>query len=290
MDGRRPRRREARGDRTRPTGRLIHLTRSDLDRSRQPSSAVSGESAGAPWATDLAWLYRAVLGSATLGAVSTPVRLFLVSPALAVRRALARALDAEAAIDVVGEASTSSEALVRVRAARPDVVLAGSRLRDPDPVEMCRLLLSDVPDLHVLIVDVDEDQKFAGRAFSAGAAGVVPDTADEPDLVDAIETAASGQMVMSTKALMRILNAENEAANDPLAHLTPLERELFELVGQGLSNGEIAGEMRLAPGTVRNYVSRLLRKLAFERRAQVVALAARRSLADTRRQGTLGQR
>jgi len=207
--------------------------------------------------------------------VSTPVRLFLVSPALAVRRALARALDAEAAIDVVGEASTSSEALVRVRAARPDVVLAGSRLRDPDPVEMCRLLLSAVPDLHVLIVDVDEDQKFAGKAFSAGASGVVPDTADEPDLVDAIETAASGRMVMSTKALMQILHAGNEAAKDPLAHLTPLERELFELVGQGLSNGEIADVIGLAPGTVRNYVSRLLRKLAFERRAQVVALAAR---------------
>jgi two-component system response regulator DevR len=208
--------------------------------------------------------------------VSAPVRLFLVSPALAVRRALARALDGEAAIDVVGEATTSSEALVRVRAARPDVVLAGSRLRDPDAVEMCRLLLSDVPGLHVLIVDVDEDEKFAGAAFSAGASGVVPDTADEPDLVDAIETAASGRMVMSTKALMRILNAENEAANDPLANLTPLERELFELVGQGLSNGEIAEKMRLAPGTVRNYVSRLLRKLALDRRAQVVALAARR--------------
>jgi len=228
-------------------------------------------------ATDFERHYRAVLRSATLGVVSVPVRLFLVSPALAVRRALARALDGEAAIDVVGEASTSSEALVRVRAARPDVVLAGSRLQDPDTVEMCRLLLSDAPDLHVLIVDVDEDQKFAGAAFSAGASGVVPDTADEPDLVDAIETAASGRMVMSTKALMRILNAENEAAKDPLATLTPLERELFELVGQGLSNGEIADAMRLAPGTVRNYVSRLLRKLAFERRAQVVALAARRN-------------
>src|SRR6476619_2260695 len=160
MDGRRPRRREARGDRTRPTGRLIHLTRSELDRSRQPSSAVRGESAGAPWATDLAWLYRAVLGSATLGAVSTPVRLFLVSPALAVRRALARALDAEAEIEVVGEASTYGDALARVPAVHPDVVLAGSRLQDPDSVELCRLLLEAMPGLHVLVLDVDEDQKL----------------------------------------------------------------------------------------------------------------------------------
>jgi DNA-binding NarL/FixJ family response regulator len=134
-----------------------------------------------------------------------------------------------------------------------------------------------MPDLHVLVVDVDEDRRFVGSVISAGASGVVPETSDEEDLVDAIETAAAGQMVMSTKALMNILNAGNEATNDPLANLTPLERELFELVGQGLSNAEIAVAMRLAPGTVRNYVSRLLRKLAFERRAQLVALAARRN-------------
>jgi two-component system response regulator DevR len=209
--------------------------------------------------------------------VSTPVRLFLVSPALALRRALAQALDNEAEIEVVGEAGTSTEALARVPAARPDVVLTGSRLRDPDPVEMCRLLLVAMPSLHVLVVDVDENEKLVASAISAGASGVVPETSDEDDLVDAIETAAAGQMVMSTKALMNILNADRKGVEDPLANLTPVERELFELVGQGLSNAEIADAMRLAPGTVRNYVSRLLRKLAFERRAQIVALAARRN-------------
>jgi len=188
---------------------------------------------------------------------------------------LGRALDAEPRIDLVGEASTSREALARVAAVRPDVVLAGSRLRDPDAVEMCRQLLLAMPELHVLIVDVDEDKKLVASAIRAGASGVVSETSDEPDVVGAIETAASGQMVMSAKELMRILNAKSGAADDPRASLTPLERELFDLVGQGLSNAEIAEAMRLAPGTVRNYVSRLLRKLAFQRRAQVVALAAR---------------
>jgi two-component system response regulator DevR len=208
--------------------------------------------------------------------VGTPVRLFLVSPALAVRRALAQALDAEEEIEVVGEADTSTQALARVPAVRPDVVLAGSRLRDPDSAEMCRLLLAGLPGLHVLIVDVDADQKFVTKVISAGASGMVPETADEDDLVDAIETAAAGRTVISTQVLMNILNRQNESAADPFATLTPLERELFELVGQGYSNAEIAEQMRLAPGTVRNYVSRLLRKLAVERRAQLVALAARR--------------
>jgi two-component system response regulator DevR len=207
--------------------------------------------------------------------VSTPVRLFLVSPALAVRRALAQALDAEEEIEVVGEADSSSQALARVPAVRPDVVLAGSRLHDPDSAEMCRLLLEAQPDLHVLVIDVDTDRNLVARVIGAGASGMVPETADEDALVDAIETAAAGRLVMSTQALKSILNRDQEAAADPLAALTPLERELFELVGQGLSNAEIAEQMRLAPGTVRNYVSRLLRKLAVERRAQLVALAAR---------------
>lgn len=210
------------------------------------------------------------------GRVTTPVRLFLVSPALAVRRALALALDAEAEIEVVGEADSSSQALARVPAVQPDVVLAGSRLHDPDSAEMCRQLLATLPGLHVLMIDVDADRKLVAQVISAGASGMVPGTADEEDLVDAIETAAAGRTVMSTQALMSILNREHEAA-DPLAGLTPLERELFELVGQGLSNAEIAEAMRLAPGTVRNYVSRLLRKLAVERRAQLVALAAQRA-------------
>ena len=208
--------------------------------------------------------------------MSTPVRLFLVSPARAVRRALALALDDEDDIEVVGEADTSREALARVPAVRPDVVLAGSRLRDPDSAEMCRLLLEARPDLHVLFIDVDADQKLVAEVMTAGASGMVPDTSDEDDLVDAIETAAAGRTVMSAKALRTILHASQKVvAPDPLAGLTPLERELFDLVGQGLSNAEIAREMRLAPGTVRNYVSRLLRKLGVERRAQLVVLAAR---------------
>src|SRR5262245_6018355 len=170
--------------------------------------------------------FPGVGSGATLGPVGTPVRLFLVSPALAVRRALARALDAEEEIEVVGEADSSRQALVRVPAARPDVVLAGSRLHDPDTAELCRLLLEALPGLHVLVIDVDADQRLVGQVISAGASGMVSDTADEEDLVDAIETAAAGQMVMSARTLMGLLRREQETSSDPVKSLTPLEREL----------------------------------------------------------------
>ena len=204
------------------------------------------------------------------------VRLFLVSPALALRRALARALDAEPQIVVIGEARTSAQAVARVPAVRPDVVLASAHLTDPDSPEMCRRLLDGMADLQVLLVGVNAPLQLIEAGVRAGAAGVVPHTIDEPELVEAIETVASGQTVLSTDTLATILRAgSKQVPSDPLGHLSGLERELFYLVGEGLTNGEIAERLHLAPGTVRNYVSRLFRKLDVERRAQVIALAAR---------------
>ena len=142
---------------------------------------------------------------------------------------------------------------------------------------MCRLLLAALPELHVLFIDVDADQKLVAGVMTAGASGMVPDTSDEDDLVEAIETAAAGRTVMSTKALMAILHASHKAVGkDPLADLTALERELFELVGQGLSNAEIATEMRLAPGTVRNYVSAAIAKTRARNRCDAIRIARER--------------
>ncbi len=222
---------------------------------------------------------RSPATGATLGCVPEPIRLFLASPAVAIRRALARALDAEAEIEVVGEARSSTQALARVPAVRPQVVLAGAHLREPDAGEMCRQLVAGMPDLKVLFIGVNAGQELVASLIRAGAAGVVPHTIDEAELVEAIRTAAAGRLVMSKDTLTDLLRTERAAAaTDPLANLTSLERELFAFVGEGLTNSEIAERMHLSPGTVRNYVSRLLRKLHVERRAQVVALAARRDV------------
>jgi DNA-binding NarL/FixJ family response regulator len=216
-------------------------------------------------------------GRATLYGVGEPIRLFLVSRAVAIRRALAQLLDADADITVVGEARTSTEAIARVPAARPQVVLAGAHLHNPESPEMCLRLRAALPGVQVLMVGFNPSRELVVEAINAGAAGILPYTTDEQELLEAIETAAAGRMVVSTELMMDILRRDREpAAPDLVATLTPLEKELFGLVGEGMSNAEIAREMRLSPGTVRNYVSRLLRKLEVERRAQVVVLAAQR--------------
>jgi two-component system, NarL family, response regulator DevR len=209
--------------------------------------------------------------------VNAPLRLFLVSPALAIRRALAKSLDAESQIVVVGEARSSTQALTRVPAASPDVLLAGAHLTEPNSPDLCRQLRATMPHLQVLMVGVNASLDLMADAVRAGAAGVVPHTIDEPQLLEAIETAASGRTVMSTDTLTDIFRADAEAAQaDPLTGLSDLDRELFYLVGDGLTNAEIAAELHLSAGTVRNYVSRLFRKLGVERRAEVVAMATRR--------------
>jgi two-component system, NarL family, response regulator DevR len=212
--------------------------------------------------------------------VDGPIRLFLVSPALAIRGALARMLDEEAEILVVGEAGSAVDAIVRVPAARPHVVLAGAHLRDPDTPELCRRLHEALPGVHILVVGVNAGHELVADAMRSGAAGVVPHTIDEKELLDAIKTAAAGRMVMSTVAFMDLLQARAPDAHDPLESLTPHEREMFDLVGEGMSNAEIAERLHLSRGTVRNYVSRILRKLQVERRVQLVALAARLNSAE----------
>lgn len=219
--------------------------------------------------------------------VNPPVRLFLASPALAIRRALAKALDAESRLVVVGEARSSAQALTRVPAARPDVVLAGAHMIDPDSPEMCRRLRAIMPELQVLMIGVNAPLELVEAAVRAGAAGVVPHTIDEPELVEAIEITAAGRAVMSTDTLTTILRGEARAAEpDPLADLSGDDRELFYLVGEGLTNTEIAAQLHLSPGTVRNYVSRLFRSLGVDRRAQVAAMAASRSRPPTALEGS----
>ena len=207
--------------------------------------------------------------------MNEPIRLFLVSPALAIRRALARSLDAEAEILVVGEAASAVDALARAPAARPHLVLTGAHLRSPDTPELCRRLHEAMPEVHIIVVGVNASRELVAELIGSGAAGVVPHTIDDRELMDAIRTAAAGRVVLSADAFMDLLHGQAKESEDPLEHLTPVERKLFDLVGEGLSNAEIAKRLHLSQGTVRNYVSRLLRKLQVERRAQLVVQAAR---------------
>ncbi|MEU4119893.1 response regulator transcription factor [Kitasatospora sp. NPDC028055] len=207
-----------------------------------------------------------------------PVRVFLLDDHEVVRRGVRDLLEAEEDIEVVGEAGTCAQALARVPALRPDVAVLDVRLPDGDGVTVCRELRDRMPGLVCLMLTSFDDDDALLDAIMAGAAGYVLKQVKGADLVSAVRTVASGQSMLdpaTTHKLMESLRHHDENETDTvLAGLTPREREILALVGEGKTNRQIGQELYLAEKTVKNHVSRLLAKLGVERRLQAAVLAA----------------
>jgi two-component system, NarL family, response regulator DevR len=203
-------------------------------------------------------------------------RIFLVDDHEVIRQGIVALLQAEDGLEVVGEASTASEALVRVTSTVPDVAILDVRLPDGNGVELCRDLRSRFPELRCLMLTSFADHEALVDAIMAGAAGFVLKEVVGSELVSAIRTVAAGESLIDVKMtsglLTRLRKQQDEV--DPLHKLTQRERMLLELIGEGLTNKQIAQRMYLAEKTVKNYVSRLLDKFDMQRRTQAAALAA----------------
>src|SRR3954470_22867268 len=209
-----------------------------------------------------------------------PIRVFLLDDHEVVRRGVHDLLNDEPDITVVGEAANVAQALVRVPALRPDVAVLDVRLPDGDGITVCRELRSAMPDLACLMLTSFDDDERLLDAIMAGAAGYVLKQIRGSDLVTAVRTVASGQSMLdpaTTARLMRSLRAEpveTPAVAPELASLSPREREILALIGDGLTNREIGKRLYLSEKTVKNHISRLLAKLGVQRRVQAAVLAS----------------
>ncbi|MGW3435219.1 response regulator [Streptomyces melanosporofaciens] len=210
---------------------------------------------------------------------AAPIRVFVLDDHEVVRRGLHDLLDAEPDIEVVGDAGTVDHALARGPALRPDVAILDVRLPDGDGITVCRELRSRMPDLACLMLTSFDDDDALLDAIMAGAAGYVLKQIKGSDLVSAVRTVASGQSMLdpaTTARLMRTLRgdtAPQEPRDEVLAGLSPREREILVLIGDGLTNRQIGKRLFLSEKTVKNHISRLLAKLGVERRIQAAVLA-----------------
>nr|WP_308288224.1 response regulator transcription factor [Streptomyces corallincola] len=211
-----------------------------------------------------------------------PIRVFLLDDHEVVRRGLADLLDGEPDIAVVGDADTAAHALTRGPALRPDVAVLDVRLPDGDGISVCRALRDRMPGLACLMLTSFDDEDALLDAVVAGAAGYVLKQIKGSDLVSAVRTVASGRSLLdpeSTARLMRSLRGapeeEPEVAREraALSALSARERDVLALIGDGLTNREIAGRLYLSEKTVKNHISRLLAKLGVQRRVQAAVLA-----------------
>jgi len=207
----------------------------------------------------------------------SPIRVFLMDDHEVVRRGVRDLLEAEPDITVVGEAGTAAEALAGIPGLAPDVAVLDVRLPDGSGVTVCRDIRSVLPDVACLMLTSFGDDEALFDAIMAGAAGYVLKQIRGTDLVGAVRTVASGQSLLDPSAAASVMaRMEDKAARaDPLAGLTPQERKILALIGDGLTNRQIGEQMFLAEKTVKNYVSGLFAKLGMERRTQAAAYAAR---------------
>jgi two-component system response regulator DevR len=214
-----------------------------------------------------------------------PIRLFLLDDHEVVRRGLKDLLDQEDDIEVVGESGLAQDAAALIPTIKPDVAVLDARLPDGSGIEVCRDVRSIDPSIAVIILTSYDDDDALFAAIMAGAAGYVLKQVRGTDLVDAVRRVASGQSLLDPAVTQRVLRRirEGEPAEDPLRSLTKQERRILDLIGQGLTNRQIAAEMFLAEKTVKNYVTQLLSKLGLERRTQAAVLVTRHGAMNPRK-------
>jgi len=205
------------------------------------------------------------------------VRVFLVDDHEVVRRGLFDLLDADPELEVVGEAASVGEALAKIPTVEPDVAVLDVRLPDGSGIELCRELLSDMPELRCLMLTSFTSDEAMLDAILAGASGYVVKDIKGMELAKAIKDVGAGKSLLDNRAAAALMAKLRGAAerSDPLSGLTAQERTLLGLLGEGLTNKQIAARMFLAEKTVKNYVSRLLAKLGMERRTQAAVFATK---------------
>jgi len=207
------------------------------------------------------------------------IRVLIVDDHELVRVGLRTVLSADPEIDVVGDAPDGATAIALAGQQQPDVVLLDARLPDLDGAEVCRRLRAVVPGASVAMLTTFTDDELVRACVQAGAQGYLLKHIAQLDLGRSIKTLASGQPVFDPQVawLVPATRRQAELVADPTPPLSTRQREVLQLVAQGLTNREIAVRMLLSDLTVKGYVEEILEQLGARNRLQAVILAMKRS-------------
>jgi two-component system response regulator DevR len=202
------------------------------------------------------------------------IRVFLVDDHELVRRGIGELLSLEPDIEVVGEAASVAQAEGRIAATHPDVALLDVRLPDGSGIDLCREIRSGSSSIACLMLTAYDDDDAIRAAVLAGASGYVLKDIRGSGLVEAIRAVAAGRNLIDPRLVKKVVEriTTTTPANPLLDSLTPRERDLLQLIAEGLTNREIGVRMSLAEKTVKNYVSMMLSKLGLHRRTQAAIL------------------
>ncbi|MFC3999622.1 response regulator [Nocardiopsis sediminis] len=214
------------------------------------------------------------------------IRVAIADDQALVRMGLRVLVEAEDDLESAGEAADGREAVELVRREHPDVVLMDVRMPVMDGIAALREIAADdrLASTRVVVLTTFELDEYVFDALRAGASGFLIKDSEPAELLRAIRLAASGESLLSPSVTRRVISSfvsrapGGEGARPALTELTEREREVLALVGEGLSNAEIAERLFVSPATARTHVSRAMVKLQARDRAQLVVIAYRAGL------------
>lgn len=198
------------------------------------------------------------------------IKVLVVDDHEVVRRGVVDVVDADPVLTVVAEAGTVLDAVRRAAAVRPDVAVVDLKLPDGTGIELVRKLKADHPAIRCVVLTSFNDDDAVAAALDAGASAFVLKTVRGTEIADTVRAVASGRNLLDERALAR----RRAQHSDPTDALTPTEKKVLDLIGEGLSNREIGDHLGLAEKTVKNHVTGLLAKMGFRRRTQAAAWVA----------------
>ena len=205
------------------------------------------------------------------------IRVMLVDDHEVVRKGIRALVEANEDLEVVAEAGSADEAVLRARSYKPDVVVMDVRLPDRSGVLACRDIRAEHPGMAVLMLTSFSDDQALFESIMAGAAGYVLKQIRGGDLIDGIRRVSAGESLLDPAVTARVLDRVRNPRGDQdprLARLTPTELRIVEMIAEGQTNREIGERVHLAEKTVKNYVSTILSKLQVSRRAEAAAYYA----------------
>lgn len=197
---------------------------------------------------------------------------------------LQRILEADAEIKVVGLAHDGHDALIQAAIYQPDLVLMDLKMPVMNGIQATRKLREQYPNMRVLVLTTYSDDEWLFDAIRSGASGYLLKDSPRSKLIDAIKGTIAGESFIDPSVAGKVLaNIAQIGPAKPQNHkisLTPRETDILTLLAQGLSNADIAQQLYLSEGTVRNYMSALFTKLGVSDRTQAVVVALRYGLVD----------
>ena len=212
-------------------------------------------------------------------------RVLLVDDHAVLRQGLKVLLSQEADIQVVGEAENGREALERIAELQPNVVVTDISMPGLNGIETTRQLRRQYPEIKVVVLSMHADEEYVFQVLNAGAAGYVLKQSDSIEILTAIRAVlADGSflspMISQTVIDGYIRNARNQdEQQDELTLLTPREREVLQLLAEGLSNREIAAQLSISVKTVETHRSNMMNKLEVKNKTELIKYALRRGWA-----------